>query len=140
MGLSRFYSDSDFACNGEKDYNIEAYGYPCGCGGSLAKIDQNLIDIIDEIAEECIKQYGVKPDINCCWRCDVHNKRVGGQPGINHNADPCYAVDFDATIIGVDNLARIAENLRADGVGRYYDDLFVHVDVRSGRIADEFRW
>jgi hypothetical protein len=140
--LSRFYENSSLACNGEKDYNVEQYGSPCGCGGSLEAIDPKLIELIDDIAETCRANFGSIPAINCCWRCDVHNERVGGKAGINHNAVPCIAVDLDAGDIGVERLAVIAEELGADGVGRYFGEAgnFVHADVREGRTSGAWRW
>ena len=140
MALTRNYTDEELACHGEWEENIAEYGAPCGCGGHLPEFAPELLAILDEIADACQERYGAKPGVNCSYRCNVHNKRVGGEAGINHNAIPCYAVDLDASEIGVDELAEVAEELRADGVGRYYGMCFVHVDTRSGRIGDEYRW
>ena len=140
MALTKNYDDKDLACHGEWEENIEEYGRPCGCGGRLPEIDPILITLIDEIADVCQKRFETIPGINCCYRCDVHNEDVGGKPGINHNAVPCYAVDLDASEIGVEELAAVAEELKADGVGRYFDNNFVHVDVRDGRIDAGYRW
>ena len=138
--LTRNYPDTDMACHGQWQENIYNYGHACGCGGYLPEFTPELLAILDEISDECQKIYNVKPGVDCAYRCDVHNLDVGGKPGINHNAIPTYAVDLSAEGIGVDNLAAIAERLQADGVGRYYDDNFVHVDTRSGRVGGNFRW
>ena len=97
-------------------------------------MDQNLIDLLNEA--------GVTgDDVNCGYRCASHNAEVGGVAGSQHNANPCTASDIDAHG-DVEALAQKFEGLNADGVGRYFGDAgdFVHVDVRSGRIGDTFRW
>ena len=110
----------------------------CNCCGELPSngIDPKLMDLLDAMCDSV----GYKLTINCCYRCNAHNLEVGGVPNSQHNADPCTAADLDATSIGVDNLAAIAENCGADGIGVYYDSCFVHVDVRDGRIGSQYRW
>jgi len=114
--------------------------FKCKCCGELPAngIDENLQELLDDIRE----RVGQPIILNCCYRCDSHNAEVGGVKGSQHNADPCTAADIDASEIGVEELAQIAESLGADGVGRYFGDAgtFVHVDVRSGRIGDNYRW
>ena len=80
--------------------------------------------------------------LNCAYRCDSHNAEVGGVKDSQHNANPCTAADIDASEIGVEELAQLAGEAGADGVGRYFGNAgtFVHVDVRSGRIGDTYRW
>lgn len=120
---SRFFSEEEFVCH---------------CCGALPPngISQNLIDLLDDMRATV----GQPLYLNCAYRCDSHNAEVGGVPGSQHNADPCTAADIDATDIGVESLAQMAEACGADGVGRYENSCFVHVDCRSGRIGDSFRW
>lgn len=120
---SRFFTEDEFRCK---------------CCGQLPAngVDQNLVDMLDDIRERA----GMPLNLNCAYRCDSHNAEVGGVPGSQHNADPCTAADIDATSLGVEALAQIAEACNADGVGRYENSMFVHVDVRSGRVGDNFRW
>lgn len=108
----------------------------CHCCGQLPEngIDQNLYDLLDDIREKV----GQPININCAYRCPAHNAEVGGVPNSEHVQGS--AADLDATNIGVEELAQIAEALGADGVGRYFNDQFVHTDTRSGRIGDGFRW
>ena len=120
---SRFFTEDEFRCK---------------CCGQLPSngVDQNLINLLDDMRATV----GQPLYLNCAYRCDSHNAEVGGVPGSQHNADPCTAADIDATDIGVEALAQIAESCGADGVGRYENSMFVHVDTRSGRIGDNFRW
>lgn len=116
--MAKYFVPKEFAC-------------PC-CG--KAKVDTRLYDLLDDIREKV----GVPLYINSGYRCKKHNIEVGGVPNSTHFLG--QAADIDATDIGVEKLARIAEECGADGVGRYYGSNFVHVDVRSGRIGETFRW
>lgn len=102
----------------------------CGC----VKVDAKLYELIDDIREKA----GVPLYINSGYRCKKHNAEVGGVPNSTHVLG--QAADIDATDVGIEELARIAEICGADGIGRYCESNFVHVDVRSGRIGDSFRW
>ena len=103
--------------------------FKCKCCDTLPEngMDQNLIDILNEA--------GITADeVNCGYRCVKHNAEVGGEENSQHLLGT--AADIDAN--NVEELAQKFESLLADGVGRY--DNFVHVDTRSGRIGDDYRW
>ena len=119
--MSKFFNDSELACK---------------CCGSLPDngIDSRLFDLLDEMRE----YFGVPMYITSGYRCPAHNAEVGGVPNSQHVMG--IAADIDATVLGVDLIAEIAEQYGADGVGKYYASQFVHVDVRSGKIGDTFRW
>jgi len=112
--------------------------FRCKCCGQLPSegIDQNLVNMLDDMRDAV----GQPLNLNCGYRCSAHNAEVGGVPNSQHSANPCTAADIDATDIGVEVLAKLAEQAGADGVGRYPDSMFVHADCRSGRIGDTFRW
>ena len=68
--------------------------------------------------------------LSCCYRCPQHNAEVGGVPNSQH----VYGRAADVLCpdgVSVDELAEIAEECGADGIGRYYDAQFVHVDTRG---------
>ena len=117
---------------------FQASEMACHCCGRLPEegIDPKLYTLLDDMRETV----GEPLTINCSYRCYEHNLIVGGVENSQHTQSPCTAADVDASGIGVDRLAEVAESLGADGVGRYYDSEFVHVDVRSGRIGDNYRW
>ena len=103
--------------------------FKCHCCGGLPNdgMDQNLIDILNEA--------GIEPDeVNCGYRCKEHNAEVGGEENSQHLLGT--AADIDTS--NVEELAQKFEELKADGVGRYSN--FVHIDTRSGRIGDDYRW
>ena len=68
-------------------------------------IDKRLVDVLDAIRE----RIGQPIEVLSGYRCLEHNAE-----GIN-----------------VDYLAEVAEECGADGIGRYYNQDFVHVDVRG---------
>lgn len=121
--MSKYFDESEMVCH---------------CCGQLPDggIDPNLYALLDDMREMAMRPL----NINCSYRCYEHNLAVGGIIGSQHNASPCCAADIDASVIGVDNLAQIAENCGADGIGVYYDSCFVHVDVRDGRVGAGYRW
>ena len=133
--MSRYFTDEEFQCHGEREDNIERFGSPCGCGGSLGPngISQDLKDLLTEIRETV----GRPVHINCAYRCPVHDARVGGIGGAHTQGT---AADIWVDNMPVDELADLATELGADGVGRYYNDEFVHVDVRDGRTGTKYEW
>ena len=98
-------------------------------------MDQNLLDLLDDIRE----RVGGPVQISCAYRCPEHNAEVGGEVDSQH----LYGKAADVLVPPgwtVDSLADLAVELNADGVGRYYDDGFVHVDVREGRTGAGYAW
>ena len=109
--------------------------FRCKCCGGLPSASRlkKLVERAERIRSVC----GNAPmTIHCAYRCEKHNAEVGGEPNSQHLLGT--AADVDASEFGVEKLAKWFEELGADGVGRY--DNFVHVDTRSGRIGDNFRW
>ena len=107
--------------------------FRCRCCGGLPEggMDQALIDVLNEAGIEA-------DEINCGYRCPEHNAEVGGVENSQHVDGT--AADVDASRFGVEALACKFEALGADGVGRYPDDNFVHVDTRDGRRDGGYRW
>ena len=108
----------------------------CHCCGGLPDggIDDNLLALLEDIRA----QVGEPITINCGYRCSAHNAEIGGVPNSQHVLGTAADIDVTSLSIGVDELADIAVNLGADGVGRYPN--FVHIDVRDGRIGADYAW
>lgn len=99
----------------------------CRCCGSLGDgIDVRLQNLLDDIRE----RVGAPVNVSCVYRCPEHNAEVGGVPNSQH-VQGCAADVLVPDGWTVDELADLAEELGADGIGRYYDDQFVHVDTRG---------
>lgn len=106
----------------------------CHCCGRHGATPE-LLQFLDDVREAT----GGPLEISCAYRCPEHNAEVGGVPNSSHVRG--LAADLIANErVSVEQLARICEKLNADGVGRYYSDGFVHADIRSGRIGDNYRW
>ena len=88
-------------------------------------IDKRLVDVLDKIRE----RVGRPVYIESGYRCEDHNREVGGVPNSQHVLGT--AADITVDDISVDELADIAKECGADGVGRYYGLQFVHIDVRG---------
>jgi uncharacterized protein YcbK (DUF882 family) len=88
-------------------------------------MDERLLQVLDHIRETV----GKPIIVTCGYRCPVHNRAVGGAKNSFHCQG--VAADLSAVGIGVEELARIAVECGADGVGRYFEKNFVHIDVRQ---------
>lgn len=99
----------------------------CRCCGSLGDgIDVRLQNLLDELRE----RVGAPLTLSCCYRCPEHNAEVGGVPNSQH----VLGTAADVLVPDgwtVDELADLAEEIGFDGIGRYYDEEFVHVDTRG---------
>ena len=120
--MSKYFSEEETACH-------------CGCG--FNEVNPVLLEMLDDIREAC----GGPLTLNCACRCPAHNEEVNGVPNSQHvlgNAADIARPDF----LTLEQLAWYAEQAGADGIGIYYPSAgdFVHVDVRSGRVSDTYRW
>ena len=115
---SKYFSDEELACK---------------CCGQLPEggMDQRLMDVLDAMREEI----GAPLTLSSAYRCPAHNAEVGGVPNSQH-VQGCAADVLLPDGLTVDELAEIAEQCGADGIGKYYDSEFVHVDTRG----EEARW
>ena len=100
----------------------------CSCCGRLPDngMDPRLIEVLDSIRESV----NVPLVLSCAYRCPEHNAEVGGVPNSQH-VQGCAADILVPDGMTVDEMADIAEQCGADGIGRYYDQGFVHVDTRG---------
>jgi uncharacterized protein YcbK (DUF882 family) len=88
---------------------------------------EKQLKLLDSIREEANEQVYV----TCGHRCEKHNREVGGVENSYHTQEPCLASDIWCKGKSVRELARIAIKCGADGVGRYFEKNFVHVDSRG---------
>jgi len=104
-----------------------AYEFACRhCGECV--IDTELIKVLD-----CIREgIGNPVIVNSGYRCEKHNKEVGGSPNSQHKLGT--AADISCSAVSVKTLYKVAEKCLGDrgGLGYYPVSNFVHVDVRKG--------
>ena len=129
--------DDCFKCHGDSEDNIAEFGEGCGCNFSLPDggIAQEEIDLLNSIQEYCFNMYGDGATLtfSCGYRCQYHNDRLSGSvPNSEHVQG--YAGDvIPPDCMTVDELADIAIQCGAGGVGRYHSMGFVHIDSGARR-------
>lgn len=100
----------------------------CHCCGWMP--DDGISDDLLALLESIRTEIGHEVEISCAARCEKHNAEVGGVPNSYH----VQGLAADIIVpdgMTVDELGDLAEQCGADGIGRYYNDGFVHVDKRG---------
>ena len=120
MKIGEYFDDYEFAGHCDR-HGVDAEGHPI----LDHIIDKRLVDVLDRIRE----RLGVPITVNSGYRCPEHNEEVGGVSDSQHVLGTAADITYDG--IDVDTLAEIAEECGADGIGKYYKQDFVHVDVRG---------
>ena len=110
--LSPNFESTEFDCNGK------------GCC-STTEIDPKLVEYLQKIRD----YFGKAVTRNSAYRCDEHNKKVGGANQSKHK----YGQAADIKVSGVKPLkvAQYAEFIGIKGIGQYSN--FVHIDTRTNK-------
>lgn len=119
MKIGNYFEDYEFACKCNRHNVVD------GKNVLDHVIDKRLVDVLDKIRE----RVGRPVYIESGYRCEDHNREVGGVPNSQHVLGT--AADITVDNISIDELADIAKECGADGVGRYYGLQFVHIDIRG---------
>lgn len=91
-----------------------------------------LLQKLDELRQ----RVGAPIIVNSGYRCPEHNAAVGGVWNSQHVAGT--AADITCTAVSVDQLADLAAEIGFDGIGRYHQQGFVHVDCRDGGASPNY--
>jgi len=113
--LSEHFKVKEFACKGNSCCNE-------------VKVDEKLIDYLQKFRNH----FGKPLTINSAYRCQTHNKKIGGSTNSNHTKGK--AADIVVKDIKPLEVAIYAESIGIKGIGLY--DSFVHIDTRK----DKFFW
>jgi uncharacterized protein YcbK (DUF882 family) len=111
--------------------NFDSSEFKCKCCGE-SRMNPKLIELLQAIREKL----GKSISITSGYRCQNHNKKVGGALHSQH----CLGNAADIQVAGMtahevhDYLASHF-NQRCKGLGKYPN--FTHIDVRDG---DSARW
>lgn len=126
MKCGKYFNESEFACKcGNHGFNQD--GTPC----LDHVIDKRLVDLLDAIRE----RLGAPVYILSGYRCPEHNEAVGGVSNSQHVLGT--AADITCDGYDVETIAQVAEECAEEvlgggvGIGTYYYQQFVHVDVRG---------
>ena len=108
--------------------NFESTEFDCKCKNktcSTTEIDPKLVEYLQKIRD----YFGKSVTINSAYRCDKHNKSIGGASQSKHK----YGQAADIKVSGVKPLkvAQYAEFIGVKGIGQYSN--FVHIDTRTNK-------
>lgn len=118
--------------DGEKSLskNFKVREFRCKDGSDPIFIDSELVEVLQKIRTH----FGKAVNIDSAFRTASHNAK---QKNASHYSQHLYGRAADIWIAGVsvDTLAAYIETLLPNrgGIGRYYNDKFVHVDVRTAK-------
>lgn len=121
--------------DGEKSLskNFKVREFRCRDGSDPIFVDSDLVEVLQKIRTH----FGKEVNINSAFRTASHNAK---QKKASRYSQHLYGRAADIWIAGVsvDTLAAYIETLLPNrgGIGRYYNDKFVHVDVRT----EKSRW
>lgn len=113
--LSANFNSNEFDCHGS------------GCCSSTL-VDDKLVTYLQQIREH----FGKPVNISSGYRCETHNKNVGGATGSRHAKG--QAADIYITGVTPAEIAKYAESIGILGIGLYEtnsDGFFVHIDTRT---------
>ena len=106
--------------------NFRAKEFECKCGKcAYTLIDELLITYLQRIRNH----FGAPVIINSGYRCDKHNKKVGGSAKSKHKEG--RAADIVVRGIKPIEVSRYAETIGIRGIGLY--DTFTHIDTRANK-------
>ena len=115
--------------------NFQVHEFACKDGSDPIFVDSDLVKILQTIRDH----FGKAVNINSAFRTASHNAK---QKNAAKYSQHLYGKAADIWIKGVtvDALANYIETLlpNTGGIGRYYTDGFVHVDVRKTKSRWKF--
>ena len=112
--LSEHFSVREFTCKCHK------------C--EIPQIDPKLIEKLEELRTLSGNK---KITVHSGFRCEKYNKKVGGSPKSQHLLGK--AADITISGLDVDQISALAEKIGFQGIGKYPNQHFVHVDTRIGK-------
>lgn len=108
--------------------NFESTEFDCKCKDktcTTTEIDPKLVEYLQKIRD----YFGKAVTINSAYRCDKHNKSVGGASQSKHKFG--QAADIKVSGIKPLKVAQYAEFIGIKGIGQYSN--FVHIDTRTNK-------
>ncbi|WP_461367369.1 YcbK family protein [Candidatus Darwinibacter acetoxidans] len=114
---------NDFALT--EHFRLREFQCKCGCG--TVKLDPSLVWRLQALRYKV----GGPLVINSGYRCQAHNKAVGGADNSFHMQGLAADVACPKGLT-VEQFTQMCLELGFTGVGAYPDQGFVHVDMRPG--------
>lgn len=133
MAINAYSLARDGNTSLSKDFQVREFR--CRDGSDPIFVDSDLVTLLQKIRDH----FGKAVNINSAFRTAAHNAK---QKNAAKYSQHLYGKAADIWIKGVsvDTLANYAETLlpNTGGIGRYYTDGFVHVDVRKTKSRWKF--
>lgn len=133
MAINAYSLARDGNTSLSKDFQVREFR--CRDGSDPIFVDGDLVTLLQKIRDH----FGKAVNINSAFRTAAHNAK---QKNAAKYSQHLYGKAADIWIKGVsvDTLANYAETLlpHTGGIGRYYTDGFVHVDVRKTKSRWKF--
>lgn len=133
MAINAYSLARDGNTSLSKDFQVREFR--CRDGSDPIFVDGDLVTLLQKIRDH----FGKAVNINSAFRTAAHNAK---QKNAAKYSQHLYGKAADIWIKGVsvDTLANYAETLlpNTGGIGRYYTDGFVHVDVRKTKSRWKF--
>jgi uncharacterized protein YcbK (DUF882 family) len=113
---------------GDLSAHFSQHEFSCRCCGSL-KLDRRLVEGLEILRSLA----GLPLIVHAGYRCEEHNREVGGVPHSEHTRG--LAADIDLPGLSLQRMYELALAVPqfADGGIGVYDGGFLHVDVRNHR-------
>lgn len=128
MALNAYSLERDGEKKLSTDFRVREFR--CRDGSDPIFVDSDLVEVLQKIRTH----FGKAVNINSAFRTASHNAK---QKNASRYSQHLYGRAADIWIAGVsvDTLAAYIETLLPNrgGIGRYYNDKFVHVDVRTAK-------
>ena len=106
-----------------KNFKIQEFVCHCGCE-MPAEARQNIEALVAEVLDPVREQYGKPIYVNSGYRCEKHNKAVGGVPKSQHMVGQAADISLRLTAYSLqDELMKLARIIVAQGK---FDQLIIY--------------
>jgi peptidoglycan hydrolase-like protein with peptidoglycan-binding domain len=121
------YTEKDRNKQLSNNFAVGEFLCRCGCGRAL--VDDKLVERLQQIRDN----FGEEVIITGPYRCEKHNKAVGGSAGSLHTKG--MAADIVVNSVAPEEVAKYAESVGVKGIGLYEgkDGNFIHIDTRESK-------
>ena len=114
-----------------KNFKLEEFQCKCGCE-MPQEVFSNIIKLASQL--QILRDYLGRPvRVNSAYRCEQHNKKVGGRPNSQHLLGKAADIVVDslkpAEVYAVINDLIDMGIMLQGGLGNY--DTFTHYDIRK---------
>ena len=119
-----------------KNFRIQEFVCRCGCGMS-EEARQNIEALVAEVLDPVRDEYGKPIYVNSGYRCEKHNKAVGGVPKSQHMVGQAADISLRLTAYGLqDELMKLVRIIVLQG---RFDQLiiyptFLHVSYKRNGV------